>query len=267
MKRQMAFVVIACSVVAATALPALATAPSNDLVRNATVISSVPFSVELDATDSHTDGPNVCRGNRGSVFYKFRPSSDMQLQADTLGSRYDTVLTVLRGPIGDLRLVACNDDRLGLDSAVRFDARAGVRYIFMVSRCCGSGAGHGGQLDFWLGEASTDPFEIEVDVTSGIADPASGEIDIEGTIDCTHRSVGDIWGTVRQRRGEFYVARGSFSLSFTCTDSTPWSGSVQLEGDIAFAPGDARFRLFLESTDGFDYLFLNEPILQTVTLT
>ena len=91
----------------------------------------------------------------------------MQLQADTIGSRYDTVLTVLRGPIGDLRVVACNDDRLGLDSAVRFGARAGVRYIFMVSRCCGTGAGHGGRLQFWLGEAPIDPFAIEVDVTGG----------------------------------------------------------------------------------------------------
>jgi len=267
MKRQMAFVVIACSVIAATALPAIATAPSNDLVRNAATIPSVPFSVELDATDSHTDGPDVCRGNKGSVFYKFRPSSDMQLQADTLGSRYDTVLTVLRGRIGDLRVVACNDDRLGADSAVRFEARAGVRYIFMISRCCGHGAGHGGQLDFWLGEVPTDPFAIEVDVTSGIVDPASGEIEIEGTLDCTQRSVGDVWGSVRQRRGEFYVARGYFSFSFTCTDSTPWSASVQLEGDIAFAAGDARFRFFLESWDGFDYLFPDEPILESVTLT
>jgi hypothetical protein len=248
-------------------LPALAIAPSNDSIRNAASISAVPFSVELDATESHTDGPNVCRGNRGSVFYKFRPSSDMRLQADTIGSRYDTVLTVLRGPIGDLRVVACNDDRLGLDSAVRFDARAGVRYIFMVSRCCGSGAGHGGRLEFWLGEAPTDPFTIEVDMTAGVVDPASGEIEIEGALDCTHRSVGDVWGTVRQRRGEFYVARGYFSFSFTCTESTLWSASVQLEGDIAFGVGDGRFRFFLESTDGFDYVFLDAPIIETFTLT
>jgi hypothetical protein len=267
MKRQMAFVVIACSFVATTALPALATAPSNDLIRNAATISSVPFSVELDATESHTDGPDVCRGNKGSVFYKFRPSSDMQLQADTLGSRYDTVLAVLRGPIGDLRVVACNDDRLGADSAVRFDARAGVRYIFMISRCCGHRAGHGGQLDLWLGEAPTDAFAIDVDATAGVVDPASGEIEFEGTLDCTHRSTGDVYGTVRQRRGEFFVARGYFSFSFTCTGSTQWSASVQLEGDIAFAEGDARFRFFLESWDGFDYLFLDEPILETVTLT
>jgi hypothetical protein len=122
-------------------------------------------------------------------------------------------------------------------------------------------------LDFWLGEASTDPFAIEVDVTAGVVDPASGEIEIEGTIGCTHRSVGDVWGTVRERRGEFYVARGYFSFSFVCTDPTLWSASVQLEGDIAFAAGDARFRFFLESTDGFDHLFLDAPILETFTLT
>ena len=97
MKRQLVFV-IACSIVAASALPVMAAAPHNDLVRNATGISSLPFSVEQDATESHTDGPRGC-GNRGSVFYKFRPANDMRLQADTLGSGYDTVLTVLRGPL------------------------------------------------------------------------------------------------------------------------------------------------------------------------
>lgn len=177
----------------------------------------------------------------------------MLVQADTLGSNYDTVLSVFRGPLGGLRVVACNDDRLGLDSAVRFTARAGVRYIFMIARCCGFSPGRGRQLDFSLTLVPSVPFTFDADVTGATLDPTTGDITIEGTFECTHRSLGDLGGTIRQLRNGLFIARSEFFVPLLCTEPGPmtWSAVAAPLGEIAFGLGDARFQWRLSATNGF----------------
>jgi hypothetical protein len=260
---------VLCLALLFTGLPALAQppAPSNDLIRNATRIPSLPFLVELDARGSHTDGPRGC-GNRGSVFYRFRSATDVRVQADTIGSSYDTVLTVFRGPIRDLRRVVCNDDAIELDSAVRFTARAGVRYIFMIARCCGFGPGRGGQLDFSLTLAPSVPFTFDVAVTAATADSSTGDVTLEGTFECTHRSVGQLGGVASQLRDGLFIARLEFFALLVCTEPGPmsWSRVVEPLGDVAFAPGDARFRWQVFATNGFRDIFVPE-VVETITIT
>ena len=149
MKRSRAKLVAAAGIFLVGMVPAVtaeAVAPDNDLIENATVISSLPFTETIDTTDAHADGPRVC-GDSGSVFYRYKPSVDARLQVDTLGSDYDTTLQVLRGPRRRLEELACRDDSgFGLQTSVRFNARAGQRYFLVAGLCCGNGRDGGGQL-------------------------------------------------------------------------------------------------------------------------
>ena len=240
------------AVILVTPGAALADAPTNDLITSATPITTVPFAVDQDTAESNGDGPRIC-ANSGSVFYSFRPEADVRVQVDTLGSDYDTVLTVLRGPLGDPRLVKCNDDRLGLDSAVRFNAQAGVRYIFMVGRCCSHGRDGGGSLALAVTHVSADPFSVSPVPTGGTIDPIWGDLQIEGTVECTHRSTGYLWGSVRQRRDELHVAQASVQIQFECDGAGNWTGEATLSGNVGFAAGDARVRFSYEASDGFTW--------------
>jgi len=86
-----------------------------------------------------------------TVWYKYTPSSNVTLSADTFGSEsnFDTVLNVLTGPassptFGALTLVGCNDDSGGTTSQVVFGATGGTTYYFQA----GGVAGGAGLLTF-----------------------------------------------------------------------------------------------------------------------
>jgi hypothetical protein len=139
-----------------TTLGSTTTAPSttllgsiNDDFANATVITSLPFSTVEDtgqATFEPTD-PGGC-SNNGSVWFAFTPPSNMTIGADTFGSTYDTVLSAWTGTQGNLSRVACNDDPVGWQSEIDFQATGGTTYYFMVASCCGDGGSGGGVLHF-----------------------------------------------------------------------------------------------------------------------
>jgi hypothetical protein len=266
MKRSRLVLVIgALAVILVTPGAALADAPTNDLITSATPTTAVPFAVEQDTTEANGDGPRIC-SNNASVFYSFRPEADVRVQVDTLGSDYDTVLTVLRGPLSDPRLVKCNDDRLGLASAVRFNAQAGVRYILMVASCCGLGRDGGGSLSLSVAPVPTDAFTVSVVPTAGTIDSISGDLQLEGTVDCTHRSAGYLSGSVRQRRDDLYVAQAWFEIAFECTGTGTWTGDVSLEGNVGFAPGDARVRFGYYARDGYSWTDTSGQV-EVITLT
>jgi hypothetical protein len=66
---------------------------------------------------------------------------------ESLGSGFDTVLSVYTGVCGSLTRIACNDDfGGGSRSLLVFTAQAGTTYLIEVS-----GKGNGGQLDLNLG--------------------------------------------------------------------------------------------------------------------
>ncbi len=163
-----------------------ATAP-NDSFSGATVITSLPFSTTEDTSEATSDpsDPSGCSSN-GSVWFSFTPSSDMRLEADTLGSNYDTVLSAWTGTQGALNGVACNDDFSGLQSKITFAATAGTTYYFMVGFCCGSGGNGGSNLQFSVSQvlppgndnfASATPigalpFSDSQDLSAASAEPA-----------------------------------------------------------------------------------------------
>ena len=101
-------------------------------------ISPLLFTDILDtsAATVSPDDPSSCCIPFNTVWYTDTAVADKVLEADTFGSDYDTILTVVTGSPGSFTLVACNDDS-GVSgsenqSQVIFNAVAGETYYFMV---------------------------------------------------------------------------------------------------------------------------------------
>jgi hypothetical protein len=153
---------------------ALAAAPANDDLANAVVIGSLPFTDTRDTTEATTanDDPySLCspNGQRRTVWYSFTPTSNVRLEAKTLGSDYDTILSVYSGSPGALFNVTCNDDLSypsALQSQVRFTAFAGQTYYFMIGAYSDTA---GGNLTFTLASVPTpanDDFDNATAITT-----------------------------------------------------------------------------------------------------
>jgi len=161
------------------AAPAALAQPTNDDFADATVVTTVPFSVTEDTTQATYDptDPFGCSSN-GSVWFAYTPSSDATIVADTFGSSYDTVLSAWTGSQGALNLLACNDDASGLQSRITFPATAGTTVYFMVGFCCGYGSNGGGQLTFSVNHVlppTNDNFADAIPIT---AVPFSDNVDL-----------------------------------------------------------------------------------------
>ena len=81
-----------------------------------------------------------------TVWYRYVPTTDRTVVASTVGSDFDTVLTVWNGTeINSLESIACNDDRgVDLQSRVKFTMQAGLTYYFQI----GGYHGDSGNLTF-----------------------------------------------------------------------------------------------------------------------
>ena len=108
--------------------------PLNDTVASVTIIPGLLFRDFLDVSQATTalDDPD-CFGQGATVWYAFTPTQDMDIDANTYGSKYDTTLLVYTGSPGALNQIACNDNgSSGLPSQVRYSAISGQTYSFMV---------------------------------------------------------------------------------------------------------------------------------------
>ncbi len=127
--------------------------PPNDNFAFAIVISSLPFTHSTNTVPATTEGsdptPSCSFGFRElSVWYRYTPPANGTVVADTIGSDYDTVLSVWTGSQGSLTEVGCHDDiSLGVNfqSKIELSLTGGTTYYFMVS-----GFFSGGSLVFNL---------------------------------------------------------------------------------------------------------------------
>lgn len=125
---------------AANASPAYAAAPGNDLIANAIRITTASYSGIVSgvstATISGTDPVITCGSNqhKNSVWYTFVPANSGEVQINTFGSQYNTVLAVFKGAPSALEELGCNDNAGGVTSAITLPLRGGVRYYIEVVR-------------------------------------------------------------------------------------------------------------------------------------
>ncbi len=113
---------------------ALAAAPSNDDLANATPVATIPFSDSVsvgEATTEPDEPVETCAPFGNTVWYAVTLDSDSEVRIDTAGSNYDTALAVWVGSgFDDATLIACNDDTFdSLESALTFSAAAGTTYL------------------------------------------------------------------------------------------------------------------------------------------
>lgn len=128
-------------------------APANDNFANATTVPSTSGSTFTNTVDSSgattqsTDPIPQCAQNSqipfvtgvsNTVWYKFTPTSNGTItDVDTIGSSYDSVLSIWTGTSGSLTPFACNDDiNLGIvtvSQLTNLPVTAGTNYFIMVS--------------------------------------------------------------------------------------------------------------------------------------
>ena len=236
----------------AAAMPAAyAAPPANDSIRHPSAVSTLPatFSQNTrEATASASDG----RCTYGAtVWYRYRPTVTRSLRVTTVGSGYDTVLAIQRGPRTARTPYGCNDDRRsGLFSALQRRFEAGQTYWLAVSACCNPTA-RGGALELRV-YPPTVP-QVTSTVTAADAGGVSGRLHIEGITDCA--MVSEVQATLRvsQRVADGVgVARGtSFLYLPKCSPGgQPWEVTLDSETSWAFQEGTIALDLHTEASDG-----------------
>jgi hypothetical protein len=249
-----------------TVFPAFAAPPSNDDFDDATVIAELPFSDSIDKTEATTapDDPD-CVGQGPTVWYAFTSEEDIRVRADTVGSDYDTTLSVYTGSRGALTQIACNDDAVGLQSRVNFDAVAGETYFFMVGAF---GSGPGGQLVFSV-DIAPPPLEIDLTLNRvGTVIPPKGAVTLEGTVSCSRPASVDLVGNASQR-ADLVIIRASFGTFVSCEGETPWSVTFIGENgrfDGRFVERPASVTVFASAFDEETGEFVFGEVRQRVRL-
>lgn len=258
-------------VVLGLTVPVTAAAPPNDGRTGAIEVGPLPFSTTQDTEEATASGPRKC-GNNGSVFFRFAPKVTDRVQVDTVGSSYDTILTVFTSADGERNLIGCSDDWIGAAAAVRFTAVAGVKYFLMAGRCCGSGESGGGTLVLNVSEVTADAFDASLTIDGGTTDPATGIATLTGTVVCNKPSVLYLGFQLRQLRSAIFVARAYVDRYVPCAPGASSDVALQVDTDtgVAFGAGQARiFWWYISAYDGYSEELVLAPLdpVQVLTLT
>lgn len=148
--RKLALLVAGASLAGSTMFSIADGAIANDDAATATVISSLPFTDTLDGTGAtlEVDEPQAidhvrtCPMLGSSVWYRYTPPVDAELQVTMLGSSGNTAFAVWTGGPGET-LVRCNDDVApGADRAdAPMLAAGGVELFIQAGRVPDGGTG------------------------------------------------------------------------------------------------------------------------------
>jgi hypothetical protein len=210
----------------------LLVAPTNDDFDNATVITALPFTDNVNTSEATVaaDDPlndETCGfGSIGghTVWYQFTPTENMRINASTVGSNYDPNVFVYTGMRGNLTRIGCNF----LPESMTFEALAGETYYFLVGSFDGE---PGGNLVFKV------DVSLEVGVTIdpvGRVNPSTGLVTISGTVTCSRPAFFELGGSVQQRKA--FASQGSLFASSNCDGVLPWEGEVAAD-EGRFVPG------------------------------
>lgn len=117
--------------------------PGNNNFGNAAQIPSLSYAttypmVNVEQSNFQAgEGQGTCASEDSlhSIWYTYTPAQNVTVNIDLSGSTFDTILTVYRGTtLGGLTEVTCNDDYVGLTSAViSLNLTASTKYYFRIS--------------------------------------------------------------------------------------------------------------------------------------
>lgn len=114
---------------------------TNDRFDDAYRVTSLPFRAHTDTASATRDRsePGSCASSGGTAWYRYQPSADVALFADTFGTGRTTSLGVFRGTsIRDLEMVGCDTNVVG-NTQIGFRATKGTTYHFQVTSPLGGG--------------------------------------------------------------------------------------------------------------------------------
>jgi hypothetical protein len=243
--RPFASLIMALAVTYAGVSPALAAPPGNDDFNSATVVTEpLPFSDAISTLEATTAGDDPdCFGQGPTVWYVFTPSQDMDVQANTYGSDYDTTLSVYTGSQGNLTQLYCNDDAGSLQSAVNFTALASETYYFMVGAFASGAAGN---LAFTV-QLPPPPLTIDLQPSATGSFDKQGNAILRGTLTCSKFAIVEIAVDVTQPVGKRAIHGFSESF-FDCNGETGWEITVPGENG-RFAGGKATVNVLVDAFD------------------
>ena len=227
----------------------LAAAPANDDPWNALALG-FPGSASGSTLEAG-EGPDdwLGCGFGPSIWYSF-VGTGAEIQVNTFGSDFDTMLSVFAGTPYDYA-IACNDDFNGLNSAVEFFAESGVTYYFMVNGCCGSS----GNVVISTAEPPPPPvpfsFELAIDTTT--VNAKTGQVTIAGTVLCTTAGRFEIYLTAVQRAGRELIHSDGGWTGLDCDPSGPMRWSVRLTGSDGVFKGGAATMSGYAYGYGYEY--------------
>ena len=157
-------------------LTAQLVAPSNDNFANATVITALPFSDNVDITDATMEtgeqAPSCAFGSSSgkTVWYTFTPAATGLLSI-TINAPFSTVVAVDTGSVAGIAEVICRGPFGGLST---FVAQAGTTYHFQLDGMFGGS----GVLQFSLVAILPPPNDNFAAATSIPALPFDGTVDL-----------------------------------------------------------------------------------------
>lgn len=218
---------------------------ASDDLATATAIAATPFAALTDASSATTaaDEPVpscMFPGGFGgdSLWYRYTPSARTELRADTFGSSYDTVLVVWDGgPAG--AEVGCNDDTLGLQSAVTFTAEPGHTYYVQVAfwRQHDPAFDPPALLSFQLAPPPP-PFAVTVAIDPiGRAAGATGVVEVAATVSCNRPGFVQAMVYIQQQHGR--VAAAGLLVSGPCGPQPDRVVARFVGANARFTPGQA----------------------------
>jgi hypothetical protein len=219
--------------------PAVAAAPSNDVIAGAITVPSVPFSTTLDTSEATAEGDG-CANPAATVWYEFTPPTDGHYDITTVGSDYDTLISVwAASPF--LNLISCGQ------VAMRQELFGGETYYIEVGNLCCPFAevgqvGPGGSLVLNISQSVPIALTVTIDASATLGRGDAFPVTVSGTIACSQDGLATLDGVLRQTQGA-KVAQGEFSdaglLAIPCSPTpTAWSRTVT-GGDRKFVAKSA----------------------------
>lgn len=196
--------------------------PRNDGVEDATVISSLPFTDDVDASGATvaSDEPDGCISDpRNTLWYRITPQNDVKIDISTAGSHFDTIVEVFHA--NDLRWpIDCDDDGAGggeTAARLQMDLVGGTTYLLRAAAAFAD-AGHDQHLR--LSVRKYEPFKSthQFGMVAEVAD--DGEVSIRHGATCNEVSESVVLVVVTQGAGPLESTASIETHPFYCRPAT-----------------------------------------------
>lgn len=203
-----------------------ATAPSNDTLSGATLITSLPTTITEDTSGATTDALDTslnancgAPATNASVWFQYTDTTGEGFVATMANSSYSGGFIVTEGAPSQGNLVACGPTTVGVHTT------PGATYYVLAFSDTSVNGGH---LEVTFDKAPPMP-QIAVSADPRAVAYKDGSAQLTGTYTCSNADgwSSELDGTLTQRVGRMKIVGSFFVYPLVCDGgSHPWSGQV-----------------------------------------